>query len=166
MTDTKINAWAHVWNLLLHSRQGVSHTYKGSLHSMEMRAGVGEKGEGWRLNGRSSSHISFLHSYLQPVTPLRLGECYKREKKLTPILFSAQAAKFHFYTRSTNTALWVKPCWKVEIGEFTKMSPSGPIFMNLNYFRHNIWRFSSVQFHFWYMWGLVEHNQLQKTDLQ
>ena len=23
---------------------------------------------------------------------------------------------------------WVKPCWKVEIGEFTKMFPSGPFF--------------------------------------
>ena len=50
-------------------------------------------------------------------------------------------------------ALWVKPCWKVEIGEFTKMFPSGPIFMNLNYFRQNIWRFSTVQFHFWYILG-------------
>ena len=35
----------------------------------------------------------------------------------------------------TVTALWVKLCWKVEIGEFTKMIPSCPIFLNLNYFR-------------------------------
>ena len=34
-----------------------------------------------------------------------------------------------------HSALWVKPCWKVDIEEFTKMFPSGPIFMNLNYFR-------------------------------
>ena len=52
-----------------------------------------------------------------------------------------------------STALWVKPCLKVEIEEFTKKIPSGPIFMNLNYFRHNIWRFSSIQFHFWYILG-------------
>ena len=38
--------------------------------------------------------------------------------------------------------------------------------MNLNYFRQNIWRLSSAQFHFWFMWGLVEHSQLQKKDLQ
>ena len=50
-------------------------------------------------------------------------------------------------------ALWVKPCWKVELEEFTKIFLSGPIFMNLNYFRQNIWRLSSVQFHFWYVFG-------------
>ena len=53
----------------------------------------------------------------------------------------------------TANALWVKHCWKVEIEELTKMFPSGPIFMNLNYFRQNIWRLSSVQFHFWYIFG-------------
>ena len=64
-------------------------------------------------------------------------------------------------------ALWVKLCWKVVIGEFTRMFPSGPIFMNLNYFRQNIWRLSSVQFHFWFvLWGLVEHSPLQKKNLQ
>ena len=31
------------------------------------------------------------------------------------------------------------------------MIPTGPIFLNLNYFRQNIWRLSSVQFHFWYI---------------
>ena len=76
-----------MFEICCYTAGGVSHTYKGSLHSMEMRAGVGEKGEGWRLNGRSSSHISFLHSYLQPVTPLRLGECYD-QKKLTPIFLA------------------------------------------------------------------------------
>ena len=52
-----------------------------------------------------------------------------------------------------SNALWVKLCWKVVIGKFTKMIPSGPIFLNLNYFRQNIWRLSSVQFHFWYILG-------------
>ena len=55
--------------------------------------------------------------------------------------------------KSSPIALWVKPCWKVEIEEFSKMFPSGPIFMNLNYFRQNIWRLSSVQFHFWCIFG-------------
>ena len=50
-------------------------------------------------------------------------------------------------------ALWVKLCWKVVIGGFIKMIPSGPIFPNLNYFRQNIWRLSSVQFHFWHIFG-------------
>ena len=50
-----------------------------------------------------------------------------------------------------SNALWVKPCWKVEIEEISKMFPSGPIFTNLNHFRQNIWRLSSVQFHFWYL---------------
>ena len=52
-----------------------------------------------------------------------------------------------------HSALWVKLCWRVVIGGFTKMIPSGPIFRNLNYFRQNIWRLSSVQFHFWYIFG-------------
>ena len=50
-------------------------------------------------------------------------------------------------------ALWVKLCWKVVIGGFAKMISSGPIFFNLIYFRQNIWRLSSVQFHFWFMLG-------------
>ena len=50
-------------------------------------------------------------------------------------------------------ALWVKPCWKVDIEEFSNMFPSGPIFMYPIYFRQNIWRFSSVQFHFCYIFG-------------
>ena len=41
-------------------------------------------------------------------------------------------------------ALWVNSCLKVEIEEFARMFPSGPIFMNLNYFRQNIWTLSSV----------------------
>ena len=59
----------------------------------------------------------------------------------------------HNSSKSNANALWVKLCWKVVIGGFTKMIPSGPIFLNLNYFRHNIWRLSSVQFHFWYIFG-------------
>ena len=47
------------------------------------------------------------------------------------------------FVRSIN-ALWVNFCLKVEIEEFARMFPSGPIFMNLNYFRQNIWTLSSV----------------------
>ena len=57
------------------------------------------------------------------------------------------------YDENVVIALWVKPCWKMEIEEFTKFFPSGPTFMNLNYFRQNIWRLSSVQFHFWCIFG-------------
>ena len=39
---------------------------------------------------------------------------------------NALQANLHF------TALWVKPGWTVDIGEFTKIFPSGPIFMNLS----------------------------------
>ena len=49
----------------------------------------------------------------------------------------------------------------MEIEEFAKMFPSGTILMNLNFFRQNIWRLYTM-----YTWGLVEHSQLQKNDLQ
>ena len=54
---------------------------------------------------------------------------------------------------SCTNALWVKLCWRVVIGGFTKMIPSGSIFLNLNYFIKNVWRSSSVQFHFWHIFG-------------
>ena len=45
--------------------------YKGSLHSMEMRGGVVEKGEGWRRKSQrgSGSNFSFLHFFTCSQSP-------------------------------------------------------------------------------------------------
>ena len=59
-------------------------------------------------------------------------------------------SKYLFISWFYNT-LWVKLCWKVVIGGFTKMISLGPIFLNLK--RQIIWRSSSVQFHFWHIFG-------------
>ena len=67
------------------------------------------------------------------------------------VCFGSDGFQCGFWLWCTN-ALWVKLCWKVVIGDFTKMISSGPIFLNLNYFRQNIWRLSSVQFLFWYIY--------------
>ena len=50
-------------------------------------------------------------------------------------------------------ALWRKLFRKWEIGKFTKIITSPLIFSQYDYFRENIWRLSSVQFHFCYIFG-------------
>ena len=86
------------------------------------------------------SHFRFAHSQTNELTK---GQIWGR---------NSWSWENHIQIQASN-ALWVKLCWKVVLGGFTKMIPSGPIFLNLNYFRKNIWRLSSVQFHFWYIFG-------------
>ena len=50
-------------------------------------------------------------------------------------------------------ALCGYPLYKAALRKFSKMLSSAPIFLTSHYFRQNIWRLSSLQFHFLYIFG-------------
>ena len=64
------------------------------------------------------------------------------------------ATKFHidyFFVCNFGNALCSFPLVKMEIRDSSQISTTAPIFSGYNYFRQNIWRLASVQFHFWYI---------------
>ena len=102
-------------------------------------------------------HVNFTrHCNLPPLTAFahHQAACVDQQFNNEVSTASYPSRESHHHRPAfCHIALWVKLCWNVVIGGFTKMIPTGPIFLNLNYFRQNIWRFSSVQFHFWHIFG-------------